>query len=295
MEIRPFHRDDAGSLAELSASCLKDETDFVLNPLWETAEELFAEFDRFGIDPEESLLVAEDDSGRPAGFAGLLRRPGARDAGLVAPVVGRELRGQGVGGDLLRAVLELGGRAGVHTVTGSIGTRNRSGYSLLTGLGFQPLRQHFMMRCDERPATVALPVSGLTLEAAKPDDAEAIHGLYAASGFDEAREVDRVREVLADGIHFHAVARREGRVAAFVELETHWPRRVWLAYVGVESSLRNQGVGSAAVAWALQRVFDEGAETALLLLSPVNRPAVRAYQKVGFHLHRTVDVLHRIL
>jgi len=293
MKIRAFQRDDAGPLAELSASCLKGETDFVLNPLWETSDELFAEFERFGVAPEQSLLVAENDAGRPAGLAGLLRRPGARDAGLVAPVVGRTLRGQGVGGDLLRATLELARRVGVATLTGAIGTRNRSGYSLLTGLGFQPLRQHFMMRCDERPATVNLPIPGLTLETAKPEDADAILALYDSSGFDEARGADRMSRVIEDGIHFHAVARREGRVVAFAELETHWPKRAWVAYVGVDPSLRNQGVGSTLVAWALQRVFDSGVEIALLLLSPVNRPAVRAYQKVGFHLHRTIDVLHR--
>lgn len=295
MKIRAFRSEDAGPLAELSASCLKGETDFVLNPLWETPEELVAEFERLGVAPEESLLVAENDAGVPAGLSGLLRRPGARDAGLVAPVVRRELRGQGVGGDLLRATLELAERVGVASLTGAIGTRNRSGYSLLTGLGFQPVRQHFMMRCDERPATVDLPVSGLSLETAKSEDADAILALYDASGFDEARGPERMRQVLEDGIHFHAVARRDGRVVAFVELETHWPTRVWVAYVGVDPLLRNQGVGSTTVAWALQRVFDSGAETALLLLSPVNRPAVRAYQKVGFHLHRTIDVLHRLI
>ena len=102
-----------------------------------------------------------------------------------------------------------------------------------------------------------------------------------------------MREVLSDGIHYHAVARHSGRVVAFTELETHWPRRVWVAYVGVDAALRNRGVGTAVVAWALQRQFDLGSEAGLLLLSPVNRPAVRAYQKVGFHLHRTIDVLER--
>ena len=152
-----------------------------------------------------------------------------------------------------------------------------------------------MMRCGERPVTVDLPVTGLTLEVAKPEDADAILEIYGASGFDETRGPEHIREVLSDGIHFHAVARREGRVVAFVELETHWPTRVWVAYVGVDVSLRNQGVGSTTVSWALQRQFDTGAGSALLLLSPVNRPAVRAYQKVGFHLHRTIDVLHRQL
>ncbi|NNL68010.1 MAG: GNAT family N-acetyltransferase, partial [Myxococcales bacterium] len=201
----------------------------------------------------------------------------------------------GLGGDLLRAALELGHKLGIQFTTAAIGTRNRSGYALLSGLGFQPLRQHFMMRCEERPATVDLPVEGLTIEVAKPGDADAIHELYAASGFDEVRSPDRIRELLSDGIHFHAVARHGDRLVAFTELETHWPERVWVAYVGVEGPLRNRGVGSAVVSWALQRQFDGAAEAALLLLSPGNRPAVRAYQKVGFHLHRTIDVLQRPL
>jgi len=294
MPIRPFRRDDAPALAALSAACLKGETDFVLNPLWEDEGELFAEFDRFGIAPERHLLVAEDEDGAPAGLAGFLRREGAGEAGLLAPVVARGVRGRGLGGELLRGALDLGRELGIGLVTAAIGTRNRAGYSLLTSLGFLPIRQHFLMRCDERPAQVSLPVGGLVVEAAKPEDAADISELYGASGF-APRTAERMREVLADGIHFHAVARHDGRVVAFTELETHWTRRVWVAYVGVDRELRNRGLGTALVAWALQRVFDAGAGAALLLLSPANRPAVRAYQKVGFHLHRTVDVLHRNL
>jgi ribosomal protein S18 acetylase RimI-like enzyme len=294
MPIRAFRRQDAAALAELSAGCLKGETDFVLCPLWESEDDLFAEFDRFAVAPEEHLLVAEDAGGRPAGLVGFLRRPGSREATLVSPVVARDLRGKGLGGDLLRAALELGAKLGVEQASAAVGTRNRSGYALLTGLGFQPQRQHFMMRCEERPALVVLPVEGLTVEAAKPADAAALLELYAASGF-EPRTPARMEEVLADGIHQHALARRGDQVVAFCEIETHWPRRVWVAYVGVAAPLRNRGVGSAVVAWALQRQFDGGCQAALQLLSPANRPAVRAYQKVGFHLHRTLDVLERKL
>ena len=49
MGIRAFRTDDAAAVSELAASCLKGETDFVLNPLWETEAELTAEF-------EEDLL-----------------------------------------------------------------------------------------------------------------------------------------------------------------------------------------------------------------------------------------------
>jgi ribosomal protein S18 acetylase RimI-like enzyme len=80
---------------------------------------------------------------------------------------------------------------------------------------------------------------------------------------------------------------------AFTEIETHWPRRVWVSYVGVSPALRGRGLGSALVAWALERRFAEGAGSALLLLSPANRTALRAYEKVGFRRYRLVDVLER--
>jgi ribosomal protein S18 acetylase RimI-like enzyme len=89
------------------------------------------------------------------------------------------------------------------------------------------------------------------------------------------------------------VARWRGEVQAFVELETHWPKRVWVAFVGVRPELRDRGVGSHLVAFALAHPFEAGAESALLLLSPSNRTAVRAYEKAGFRRHRVVDVLEK--
>jgi ribosomal protein S18 acetylase RimI-like enzyme len=50
-------------------------------------------------------------------------------------------------------------------------------------------------------------------------------------------------------------------------------------------------MGSALVNWALSEPFDSGARSALLLLSPANRTALRAYEKVGFRRARRIDVL----
>ena len=72
MEIRPFRKSDAAAVAELAAFCARGETDFVLNPFFESEAELFAEFDRFGIDPETHLLVADAGDGEPLGMAGSL-------------------------------------------------------------------------------------------------------------------------------------------------------------------------------------------------------------------------------
>ncbi len=293
MTIRAFQAGDAGALVAIAKSCARGETDFVLVPLWESERDLFAEFERHGVAPEEHLLVGEAGDGTVIGCAGFVRRPRASAAGLVCPIVARDARGQGMGGELLRAALTLGAdRLGVKLVSAAIGVRNRAGYSLLTALGFRAARQHFLMRLDEPPVGARMPIEGLGLGVAEEADADAVLAIYTECGF-EARTPEAMRAILRDGRHSHAVARHGGKVVAFAEIETHWPERPWVAFVGVDAMLQNRGVGSALVAWALARHFEAGAQSALLLLSPGNRPALQAYEKVGFHRHRLVDVLEK--
>jgi ribosomal protein S18 acetylase RimI-like enzyme len=293
MPVRPFRPEDAPALAALSAACLRAEADFALNPLWESPAELFAEFARHGIDPEEHMLVDEAGDGSLVGLSGFLRRPGANLAGLLCPVVDARERGQGHGGTLLRAALDHGARElGIKLVVAGIGTRNRAGYSLLTSQGFRPVRQHFLMRCETAPELVPSPVADVAFENATAEDAEAIHAIYEACGF-EPRSAEQMTAAIADAGRAHAVARHGKRVVAFTEIETHWPARVWVAYVGVTPELRAQGLGSALTAWAVRQRFEDGAKNALLMLSPANRTAFRAYEKVGFRRHRTFDVLER--
>jgi ribosomal protein S18 acetylase RimI-like enzyme len=294
MTIRAFRPEDASALAAIARGCARGESDFVLVPLWESERDLFAEFERHGVAPEEHLLVAEAGDGTVVGCAGFVRRPGAAAAGLVCPVVARESRGQGTGGELLRAALARGSELGLKVVSAAVGVRNRAGYSLLTALGFRAARQHYLMRLDDAPVGVKMPIEGLALDAAKESDADAILAIYRACGF-EARTPETMRAALGDGRHAHVVARHGGKVVAFAEIETHWPERPWVAFVGVDALLQNRGVGSALVAWALVRQFEAGAQSALLLLSPGNRPALQAYEKAGFHRHRLVDVLERVL
>jgi ribosomal protein S18 acetylase RimI-like enzyme len=295
MPIRPFQASDAPALVALSLECARGEADFVLNPLWESEAELTAEFERLGIDPHEHLLVADAGDGEVLGLAGFLREPGSPAAGMFCPIVRRKQRGHGLGGELLRHALAHGrDRLRISVAAAAIGTRNRAGYSLLSSHGFRPVRQHFLMLCQAPSRKPEPPPEGVELELAKPDDAEAIVALYQACGFGQ-RTLERMQALLRDGRHVHAVARREGRAVGFVELETHWPRRVWVAFVGVTPELRARGLGSALTAWALGRQFDAGAGSALLMLSPANRTAVRAYEKVGFRRHRLVDVLERAL
>ena len=70
MPVRAFRPDDAPVLARLSADCLHGEAEFVLNPLWKTEDELFAEFARHGIEPSEHMLVAQAEDGTVVGLSG---------------------------------------------------------------------------------------------------------------------------------------------------------------------------------------------------------------------------------
>ncbi len=310
MPIRPFRPTDAAPLAALAVECARGEADFVLNPLWETADELEAEFARFGIRPEEHLLVAhEGDGGEVQGLVGFLRRPKDPSAGMLCPIVRRKDRGRGIGGELLRAAQRLGaGPLGIELATAGVGTRNRAGYSLLASHGFRPVRQAYVMKCERAPAVPEEPIAGLEIALAQPEDANAILELYLACGFDNRSE-ERMREVLGDGRHAHAVARAQvsrsepkasedhqvGELAAFVEFETHWPKRPWVAFAGVSKERRDRGLGSALVAWLLAHQFAAGAKAALLALSPANRTAMRAYEKVGFRRFRLIDALEKKL
>jgi ribosomal protein S18 acetylase RimI-like enzyme len=261
--------------------------------MWETESELHAELARHGLDPEQHLLVDDDGSGGVVGVSGFLHvwRDGA--AGLVCPVVERGQRGRGAGGRLLRAALAHGAaRLGVRAATAGIGTRNRAGYALLAAHGFRPVRQHFLLRCDARPEPGGSRAPGLEMAPAGPGDLSALHELYRACGFEPRPPEETARRLSGAGFAL-ALASRGGKVVAFAELETHWPRRCWVAYVGVDPGVRARGVGSSLVAWAVAREFERGAEQALLVLSPANREALRAYEKVGFRLHRSFDVLER--
>ena len=295
MQIRPFRMQDATALVALSLDCARGENDFVLNPLWESEEELVAEFARFGIEPEQHVLVADAGEGEVVGLAGFIRRAAAPAAGMFCPMVMRGERGRGFGGELLRAAQELGkDTLGIRLMSAGIGTRNRAGYSLLTSHGFRPARQAFLMKCDASPLEAQSPVEDLRFEDAKPDDASGILSIYSECGFEERSDA-AMQDALTDGLHVHAVARNGDKIVAFTELETHWARRVWVAFVGVSSNLRDRGVGSALVSWALQQCFQSGTEKGLLMLSPANRTALRAYEKVGFRRFRLVDVLEKAL
>ena len=293
MEIRNFLPEDAKSLVALSMACARSESDFVLNPAWECEQDVFAEFARHRIEPAEHLLVAAADDGQLCGFVGFLREPRSMTAGLYVPIVAREERGHGGGGELLRAAPAHGAdRPGLKLVSAAIGARNHAGYALLASAGFRPVRQHLLMRCDAPPKATMPALNELDVAQAGPEHAPGVLAVYEACGF-EPRSLEAEEALLLDPLRPTLVASLEGRVVGFVELETHLRRRAWVAYVGVSADMRDRGLGSAPVARKLDQQFAPEAAQAFPLLLLANRTALRAYENAGFRRHRVIDVLER--
>ncbi|NUT99056.1 MAG: GNAT family N-acetyltransferase [Saccharothrix sp.] len=77
----------------------------------------------------------------------------------------------------------------------------------------------------------------------------------------------------------------DGGIKAFVALEVEdWNRRLVIRQITVAPTHRGKGIGSRLMDLALAHGRERNARTAWLETSSVNVPAVRAYQKMGFHL-----------
>ena len=261
MPIRRFRPADAPALAALALDCARGETDFVLNPLWETADELFAEFARFEIRPEEHLLVADEgDDGEVQGMVGFLRRPRDRSAGMLCPIVRRKERGRGVGGELLRAAQRHGAeQLGIELATAGIGTRNRGGYSLLTSHGFRPVRQAYVMSCEQSPAVPEVPIAGLEIETRGPTTPRrsSRSTCRAASRAAARSACARCSATGATRTRWRARAARWSRSSS--SRRTGRSGRGWRSSASTKER-RDRGLGSSLVAWLLARQFAAGAK-----------------------------------
>ena len=265
--------------------------------LGDASSELFAEFERHGDRrPRSTCWSPTRATARRSACAGFLRFPGETAAALIPPVVARAAARQGRGRRAAARALDARPSAlDVKLASAAIGSRNRAGYALLTAYGFRPVRQHFLMRCDDAARAAGHAAGrGSRSSAARPDDAGAILELYREAGFPRAHaRGDAPRPRRRPPRPRRRAPRRRGRG---LRRARHPLARaaVWVAFVGVDAvaarprrRLRAGALGAGA------RSSTRGARSALLLLSPGNRSALRAYEKVGFRRHRLVDVLEK--
>ena len=89
------------------------------------------------------------------------------------------------------------------------------------------------------------------------------------------------------------VAWRDGRIAGYVTITTHWNRYAWIGGLVVDAAARRHGVGralmTAAEAWTRQ----QGLPGIMLETQNVNVAACRFYERCGFTLSGFDQRLYR--
>jgi ribosomal protein S18 acetylase RimI-like enzyme len=79
------------------------------------------------------------------------------------------------------------------------------------------------------------------------------------------------------------VAERAGRFAGFVVLNLHGPFPGYIQTVCVTPEERGQGLGTALIAFAEERIFAQSPNV-FLCVSSFNQDALRLYQRLGYEV-----------
>jgi ribosomal protein S18 acetylase RimI-like enzyme len=118
-----------------------------------------------------------------------------------------------------------------------------------------------------------------------PEDAEACAAMMASSEpwITLRRGLDACRRVVGDETRERYVARRDGRLAGLLILNLKGAFVGYVQTVCVAAEARGQGVGSALVAFAEERIFREHANV-FLCVSSFNEGARRLYERLGYGL-----------
>lgn len=79
------------------------------------------------------------------------------------------------------------------------------------------------------------------------------------------------------------VAERAGRFAGFVLINMHGPFIGYIQTVCVTPEERGQGLGSALIRWAEERIFRDSPNV-FLCVSSFNQDALRLYERLGYEV-----------
>ena len=277
--LRSFRPEDAERVVKLSRAALSRPEFQVGNPIWTTEDELRSELADWDPPPEDSLYVAEDESG-VIGFGGVEVPRGFPHAELFGPLVAKEARGHRLGTQLLEASVERARADGALPVYASVGTRNAAGQVLLERHGFtargRPQATFKLQPSAHRPLEQA--PEGVRVRLATADDLPATLELYREC-FPAGQFPDAVwRENVDHGTVY--AGEQDGRIVAVLNID---PSDRWIYHVGVTTSERNRGVGSYLLSRSLRSYWDEHPDQALGLdVDADNVPAIRLYRRQGF-------------
>lgn len=138
MPIRPATPDDADAVAAIYNDAIANTTAV----MYHTAQPVSLWHSKLAAErsPRHPFLVTEDDSAGVVGFAKLDAfdpRCGYDDIADLAVYIHAEHRGHGVGRALMRALIDAGQAAGLHSILARITADNAASIWLHESLGFQ--------------------------------------------------------------------------------------------------------------------------------------------------------------
>jgi len=245
-------------------------------------------------DERASLFVA--DHRGPVGLIVLSGSESKRQIGLIA--VRGDRRRRGLGKLLLeKSIVELQKR-GVQTLTASsVSSANISGVHLLESLDFvaNPTGGIRMRRSLDDPIPKYTEPEGFTIRPIRPgEEDEWVRMKNACFGEEGGRPwtIDNfhktfTNEACCDYNRIFVALKGDYMVATTSAWEANYNGPVGLIHwVGTDPAYRGKGLGQALSIRALEELAARGYAEVWLNTSRNREPAVRLYERLGFHIHR---------
>ena len=261
------------------------------------------------IDMARDTWLVLSPEGRPVGFSQLGHIAHIRfdTRGTVHP----DYRGLGIGRTLLqsveaRACEHLSETAPDIRVTLSCwaNSSNTSKQHLLEHLGFQSIRQFWIMQIDlpEVPAPVGLP-TGITIQTMQPgmehavhqalEDGFADHWGHLPFPFEQWQHWELSRENFDPSLWFLAM---DGDTIAALNLCADESGEGWVNDLAVLRPWRRRGLGLALLQHAFRELYARGLHTVYLNVDAQSLTgATRLYTRAGMHVARTSNTYEKEL
>ena len=301
MDIRPIMAADA---SRLDFACrLNDAAATRLKlPDWASLEmvemELAHELAAFG----DQFLVAEADGQVLAfgGLAGYADRHGDDMTTLLlyGPVVRAAARRRGVGGQLLKALMDLAGErfASGRMVVTWVSQENEAARALVKRFEFAPSGAEFFMRIDQPPMWEQdLPAGYEVIASRAPEDMTSAWPVYR-SVWSGAKPVAAFVDDVSEPPSSLYYLKHSSRTVAFFQFiaASHGHGRI--EYVAVHPDYRGRGLGTAFMGRALDMIWADAKPKSMRLSTHTdNDPAHRLYHRLGFGDRFILEIFARCL
>lgn len=242
------------------------------------------------LDLERDAWLFEVD-GRLAGYADLEVRPGGRvmSDGYVHP----ELRGRGVGSEILR-LAEDEGRRRTAGLEGRVYLQNATtsdAAAFYRTRGFTTVRRFRRMAIELENEPEVTPPSGVVLRPLRGGEERAVHelleGAFAEHWEHRRRPYEEFAERTFDRRDYDptlcAVAEVDGALAG---ASLNWWKETgdwgWIGTVGVAPAFRGRGIGEALLRWSFAEFLRRGERRVALGVDAQNETgAARLYERLG--------------